>query len=133
MIALYLILTIAIIYAIVRARHDSYLSHGAEWKLWAFVEGIVIAISVSVLATFAAGLMWWIAIPLTVVFALSFWVVFDCYQGWIRTGNILHIGTQGFDAKMRAMFKYKKGYAYLFVKLFWLLLAVLASRSFIIN
>ncbi len=123
MIALYIILTIAIGYALIRAKHDSYLSYG-KWKRWAWIEGAYIAICSVSLVLYAFTLPWWLGLVLGFIFTLAFWIVFDCTSGWLRTKNILHLGTVGWDATMREVFKYKKGYVFLGFKIFWLLLSI---------
>ena len=130
MIPLLTILLVAIGYALIRAKHDSFLSHGTgSWKTWAFIEGIFVSLVVVLLSWKAFNTDWWLIFHLGMIFAFVFWIVFDCTQGWIRTRNILHIGDQGFDAKMRAMFFYDKpllwwkntgAFRLLFFRLFWL-------------
>ncbi|MFH0756924.1 MAG: hypothetical protein V2B15_06540 [Bacteroidota bacterium] len=130
MIPLSIILIIAIVYALIRAKHDSFLSHGdGRWKTWAFVEGGFIAISETILLWRAFDLEWWLMPHLVLIFAFAFWLVFDCSQGWIRTGNIFHLGEKGFDATMRKVFLYDKPILWwrnpgatrlVFFKLFWL-------------
>lgn len=131
MIPLFTILLVSISYALIRAKHDSYLFHGTgKWKVWAFIEGAFIAMVVILLSWKAFDMDWWLMFHLGLIFAFVFWIVFDCTQGWIRTRDILHIGDQGFDAKMRAMFFYDKplwqwkhprAFVFLFFRLFWLI------------
>jgi len=126
MIALYIILSIAVIYAGIRAKHDSYLSHG-KWKLYAFIEGVFIAI-LSVLAVLLLfDMQWWLGPVFGAVFGFAFWTVFDCACGYFRVGDILYIGEYGWDAKARAawhynrpfwFFKKPRGLKYLLFKLF---------------
>lgn len=120
MIAFLIILTIALGYAGIRSKHDSYLPHGAGvWKTWAFVEGGFIALCVISLALWATGSHWWLLFVLGPLFAFMFWVVFDCASGYLRTGNILHIGTVGFDLRIRNVVQGKL-WRYLAFKLFWI-------------
>jgi len=100
MIALIVILVVATGYALIRAKHDSFISHG-PWKPWAFVEGVYSSLVVVALTWQAFGLIWYAMAPLAMVFAFTFWLVFDCVQGYIRTGNILYIGDKGFDARVK--------------------------------
>lgn len=128
MTALLLISVIAIFYAWVRAEHDSFLSDG-KWKVFAFIEGIFVdLISVS-LVVFVFKLDWWMVFMLGLIFGFLFWIFFDCIQGYIRTKNILHIGTVGFDLKVRKAVKGKL-WRYLFWKLFVLGVLVGGYLSF---
>jgi len=100
-----IILTTSIIYAIIRAFHDSHISNG-KWKIWAFVEGVFAAALTSGLLVWRTEIQWWYIFVLGPLFAFYFWLVFDCAQGYMRTKNILHLGELGFDAKMRETFLY---------------------------
>jgi hypothetical protein len=102
---LIIILITSIVYALIRAKHDSYIA-GGPWKVWAFIEGALIALSVVSLSLMAFGLSWWMGFPLGGIFAFTFWLVFDCLIGWHFAGSILYIGNAGFDKKMREIFKY---------------------------
>ena len=128
MIALLIILSVSIAYACIRAFHDRHISNG-KWKTWAFIEGVLVDLVVVVLTVLWFDYPWWICFPLAGIFAFTFWVVFDCLEGYLRTGFILYIGEGGFDAKMRKMFLYNKpifGWKQtgairgVFFKLFWL-------------
>ena len=107
MIALLIILIVSIAYAVIRAFHDSKISNG-KWKTWAFIEGALICLVVSILTAMLFFMRWWMTIPLAMIFAFVFWLVFDCMEGYLRTGNILHLGEYGFDLKMRKTFYYDK-------------------------
>ena len=72
---------------------------------------------------------WWMCIPLALIFAFTFWLVFDCLHGYLRTGFILYIGDSVFDKKMRWVFLYNKpifgweqtgAVRQVFFKMFWL-------------
>lgn len=128
MTAILLISVIAIFYAWLRAEQDSKLSHG-NWKLWAFFTGVLVdAITVS-LVVFIFKLDWWMIFMLGPIFAFLFWIFFDCIQGYIRTGNILHIGTVGFDLRVRKAVKGRL-WRYLFWKLFVLGILIGGYLSF---
>ena len=129
MTALLIISAIAIGYAIIRAKRDSLLSHGdGKWKTRAFVFGVFIAVCSVSLTIWATKTHWVPGILLGLVFAFVFWIVFDCVQGYIRTGNILHIGTVGFDLRVRNAVKGKL-WAYLFWKCFLLAIFTLGYFS----
>jgi hypothetical protein len=128
MIEILTISAIAIFYALIRAEHDSKISHG-KWKLWAFIEGILVDAITTALVIFVFKLDWWMCFLLGPIFAFVFWIFFDCMQGYIRTGNILHIGTVGFDLKVRKAVKGKL-WRYLFFKLFWLGILIGGYLSF---
>jgi len=114
-------ITIAVIYALIRAKHDSYLSNG-KWKRWAFAEGVLIALVVSVGYFLACDIAWWSAASVALIFGLSFWIVFDCTSGWIRARNIFYLGSYGWDLKAKRIFISGKNY-FLF-KLIWLIIAI---------
>jgi hypothetical protein len=103
MIALFVILATAIGYALIRAKHDSFLK-GGKWKLWAFIEGVFIAIFIVGLILLSFKMNWWYGTVLGPIFGFSFWLVFDCVVGYHFTGNILYLGTSDFDLKMRGTF-----------------------------
>lgn len=103
--ALIIISAVAIIYALIRAKHDSYIRVG-EWKKWAFIEGVWWGVYVTVSTLFLFSMNWWMFIVLGPLFAFFFWLIFDCAVGWHFSGSILYIGNHGFDLKMRKTFKY---------------------------
>lgn len=132
MISLFISIGVAIIYAVIRSHHDRWLYHG-PWKTFAFIEGVFVDLVVIVLSWLAFGGLWWSMILNALIFAFVFWLVFDCLIGYTLTGSILYIGSQGFDKKMRATFKYdlpllgwKKTGAIrlIIVKLWWLLVLI---------
>jgi len=116
------IILIAVVYAIIRSVHDSFIRQG-KWKLWAFIEGVFFAGMVNSLIhtdILSIGLG-------MILFAFSFWIVFDIFTGVIFGGHPLYIGNTGFDAKIRKVFQYSeklKGTYYLIWKLFWYLGAI---------
>lgn len=133
MISLLIISSIAIIYAFIRAKHDSYISFG-KWKTWAFIEAVLIDLSIVILTMLWFHLQWWFVLPLALIFAFTFWLFFDCMEGYLRTGNILHLGEQGFDLKMRKTFLYDQkllwwkhpgAFLYMMFKIFWITLLTL--------
>lgn len=134
--ALIVILLVSIIYACIRAKHDSFIS-GGSWKKYAFIEGIFFNVCIVALSVAAFGLAWWTGFVLAAIFAFVFWLFFDCIVGWYFSGNILYLGNTGFDLKMRKMFKYNlpifgwKSGALIFIlfKLFWLVLLTLSYFS----
>ena len=132
MIALTIILVISIAYAVIRGFHDSKIS-GGKWKTWAFIEGVLVDLVVVALTILWFRFPWWQVIPLALVFAFTFWLVFDCLTGYLRTGFILYIGNTGFDLKMRKTFLYNKplfgwqetgAFLLVFFKCFWLALLI---------
>ncbi len=130
MIALLLISTIAIISALLRAKRDSLLSHGTgKWKTYAFLEGLYESILSVLMVKWALGIPWGESVLLALVYAFIWSLFFDCIQGFIRTGNILHIGTVGFDAKVRATVKGRL-WLWPFAKIFWLIVLIGGYLSF---
>lgn len=134
---LIVILTTAIIYALIRAKHDSYLLHG-DWKRWAVIEAVFWTISFTAVLLYGFQLHWAYGLLLAPVFAFSFWLFFDCIVGYLFTGNILYLGEKGWDKKMRAMFLYNKpifgwketgAIRMIFFKCFWLTLLILSYLS----
>jgi hypothetical protein len=130
MISYIFIVVVALVYALIRAKHDSFIRVG-EWKTWAFIEGVMWAVYVVASSLFLFNLQWWFVIVLGPLFAFSFWLVFDCAVGWHFAGSILYLGNHGFDLKMRQTFKYnlpifgwKESGAFIFIlfKLFWIVL-----------
>ena len=107
MTALIITSAIAIVYALIRAKHDSYVLTG-RWKLWAFIEAVFIDLVVASLTVYALRLSWFQIPGLALSYAFIFWIVFDCACGWHRARNILYIGTTGWDATARRTFHYNK-------------------------
>ena len=103
--ALIIILTVAVVYALMRGRHDSYIPNG-EWKQWAFLEGVFIDLVVVGLSVYAFCLSWYQIPGLALSFAFMFSIVFDRACGHFRVGNILYIGEYGWDAKVRRAIHY---------------------------
>ena len=137
MIPYFIILASAIGYALIRAKHDSFITQG-KWKTWAFIEGVFWCILLVTLVLLSFTMKWWFLIVLGPIFAFSFWLVFDCVVGWYFSGNILYLGDQGFDLKMRGMALYNKpifgwketgSVRLIFFKLFWLVLLTLSYSS----
>ena len=101
---------IAIIYALIRAKHDSYILNG-KWKLWAFIEGIFVDV-----ALVGALYQSWADLFLLPLFGLIFWLVFDIASGILRTKDPFHFGIGKFDQTMRKMFQW--GELFVITKLF---------------
>jgi hypothetical protein len=111
------ILITSIVYALLRAGHDSYLREG-KWKTWATAQVFFI----SILTAYLLGGEWYQMLFSFLLFGITFWIVFDSVIGVVFGGNPLYIGNTGFDKKMRAMFQYNeksKGLQYLIFKLVW--------------
>ena len=132
-----IILTTSIIYAIIRAFHDSHISNG-KWKIWAFVEGVFAAALTSGLLVWRTEIQWWYIFLLGPLFAFYFWLVFDCVVGYLFSRSILYLGTSGFDMKMRWSFLYNKpifgwketgAIRQIFFKCFWITLLTLIYNS----
>lgn len=139
MIAFYITVSIAIIYALIRAKHDSYISNGG-WKRWAFIEAVIIDLVVVGLAVYAFSLSWYQVFGLVLSFAFIFWIEFDCACGWHRTGDILYISEFGWDARARAswhynrpfwFFKNPRGLKYLMFKIFDAFIIIAGTISII--
>lgn len=136
MIALFIISSIAIIYALIRAKHDYFVTDG-KWKLFAFIEGVFFDACISSLTVAAFALNWWHGPVIAAIFAFVFWLFFDCAVGYHFSGNILYLGTSGFDLKMRQTFKYNipifgwKSGALIFIlfKSFWITLLILIYNA----
>ncbi len=116
------IIIISILYASMRAMHDSHLREG-KWKLYAFIEGILIA---GIVAYHLHGIS--LSTPLAMlVFGMIFWITFDIFTGMIFGKHPLYIGTTGFDKKVREVFCYTdkwKGTNYLIFKIIWLVIII---------
>lgn len=124
------LIAISLMYALIRATHDSYLNEG-EWKLWAFIEGVFVALVVSYflhdgLVSIGIGAL---------VFGMVFWIGFDCLTGLYFGKHPLYIGNTGFDRKIRGVFAYSekwKGLNYLIFKTVWLLIILGLYKNFAI-
>jgi hypothetical protein len=112
-----LLIIISILYAIIRAKHDSYVNNG-PWKLWAFIEGVLVAVGLA----FAIGTSWLDYIFLPVIFAMIFWIVFDMACGIFRVGKPFYFGSGKFDQLMRKVFV--TGGGFLFWKSIWLIIII---------
>ena len=109
---------IAVLYALIRAKHDSYINAG-KWKIWAFIEGLFFA------AVIAICLNDWLS-PL--IFAIWFWIAFDIFCGLFRAGKIFYFGSDTFDQGMKQIFEKP---VYLFIlKVIWLLIIQGIYHSF---
>lgn len=111
------LIVLASLYALTRATHDRHLREGG-WKLWAFVEGVIISVAINYLI----GGPWYIMLLGTLLFGFTFWIIFDIMMGIYFGKHPLYIGNTGFDRKIRAIFQYTekwKGTWYLLVKLIW--------------
>ena len=120
MIALLTISLVAVIYAIIRGKHDSYLVHG-PWKTYAFIEGVFIAICAALAAHWLFDLSWIRTVLLGPLFGCVFWIMFDGMSGVFRVGKFLYIGTKGFDALVNKVVK-GRAWVYLVFKSWWLVL-----------
>ena len=108
-----IIISIAIIYALIRAKHDSYINE-SEWKRWAVIEAIFICGIVVWLAGDNAAD--WLLLPL--VFGLWFWIIFDIACGVLRAGKLFYFGSGVFDQKMKRIFQYP--FLLFLAKVIWL-------------
>ena len=98
---------ISILYAGIRAKHDSFVSSG-EWKRWAFIEAVLVDIVTTCLVVSLFHLSWFQIPGLALSFAFIFWIFFDCACGHFRANDLLYIGESGWDAKARATFHYNR-------------------------
>jgi len=96
-----ILLVVSILYAFIRSRHDSYLREG-KWKVWAFVEGVLFAFSLS----FCLTDVWWFVGVCMLVFWITFWITFDSLMGLIFNKSILYLGETGWDKELRQIFQY---------------------------
>jgi len=112
----FLILTItAVLYSIIRSKHDSYLREG-KWKLWAMIEGLLVSVAIS----YSLATLWWMVIVMALVFWITFWILFDSLMGIVFGGSIFYLGETGWDGYLRAMFQYTeetKGIQLFFAKI----------------
>jgi len=119
------IIIISILYAAIRAKHDSYLREG-KWKFWAFIEGVFMAGMIAFQSYAVHGLGYKLGMSM-LVFGIIFWIVFDIFTGIIFGKHPLYIGNTGFDKKVREIFCYTerwKGTNYLIFKLVWLTITI---------
>jgi len=119
MVALLISSGIALMYALIRAKHDSFILQG-KWKKYAFIEGVFFAILTVI------GLKWgltlsWLSTPfLALSFALSFSIPFDMACGVHWGGSVWYLGSGSWDRKVNAIFKGGKGWA--IFKFVWLII-----------
>lgn len=90
------ILITAIIYALIRAKHDNSLFQ-AEWKKWATVELLFITGVITYLA--GNNLADYILFPM--VFLLWWSIAFDSACGWLRAKKIFYFGSGDWDQMMK--------------------------------
>ena len=107
------IIIIAIVYALLRAVHDNHLSDG-KWKVWAFVEGVFLAVVVSHLV----AENWADYTLLPFIFGLVFWIVFDSACGLLRARKLFYFGSGRFDQFINKSIKYP--FWFFVWKLVWL-------------
>lgn len=126
MIPLTIILSIAILHALLRAKMDSYFRNG-PWKIWAFIIGVVIAVTTVSLVMYGFHLDW-TGIFLLPIFAFVFWLFFNCAVGYLFGGSIFYLGSGKFDTHMKETFKYNLpifgwesgSLIFILFKLFWI-------------
>lgn len=117
---------IAVLYAAIRAKHDSYVNQG-KWKTWAFVEGGFWAITTGLLL--GQNLLDYFMLP--VIFALWFSLFFDPFCGLFRVGKFFYIGdTDKVDKKVKKVFV--NGRNYFIFKFVWLIIVSGVYESFLI-
>jgi len=90
---------IALIYALIRGKHDSYINEG-KWKTWAFIHGVFFAGVITLLS--ADLLVEYIMFP--IIFGVWFSIFFDMSCGLFRVGKLLYFGSGKYDTKMRQVF-----------------------------
>ena len=126
--ALIIISTIAIISALLRAKRDSFLSHGG-WKIYAFIEGLYESILSVLMVKWALDIPWGESVLLALIYAFVWSLFFDIIQSYIRTRTLFHLGTKGFDAKVRATIKGRL-WLWPFAKIVWLFVLIGGYLSF---
>ena len=112
MIHYFVILTIAIIYAIIRAEHDQYIKEG-EWKKWAMVEAAFLTLVITGLIAWNTEWLLWI--PMFFIFGLTFWLAFDIDVGYKFGGKLFYLGSGKWDTEVKKIFI--AGWFYAFCKL----------------
>lgn len=122
---------IAIVYAQIRAKHDSTIPHGdGKWKTWAFVEGAFWAVCVSLALWQIFTLAWWETGLIGLIFGVVFWISFDMACGWHRARDVFHLGMYGFDKWANNVFKGGKNF--FIVRMVWLVILLGAYTGFMI-
>ena len=122
------LITISLIYALIRSKHDSFLREG-KWKRWGFIEGVFIALVVS----YFTHESWYVIGLGALVFGMVFWIAFDILMGLHFGKHPLYIGNTGTDKKIRGVFAYSekwKGLNYLIFKLVWTLIILGLYKNF---
>jgi hypothetical protein len=109
------IAVMSVVYALIRAKHDSYLMHG-KWKTYSFIEGCWIAVCVGFIE--GQELVDYIMLPM--IFAMWFTLFFDSFFGLFRVGKWWHFGSEGVDKKLKWVFR-KPSNLFVF-KLVWLII-----------
>ena len=110
-----IIVSIAIIYALIRSGHDSTINNGV-WKKWATLELL-----------FITGVVTWLAgnnladyILLPMVFLLWWSIFFDSACGLWRAGKLFYFGSAEWDQMMKRITE--KPILLFIWKLFWLVI-----------
>ena len=114
---------IAIIYAIIRAKHDSYVNDG-QWKLWAVIEAVFLCGAF----TYLLGTNYIDYIFFPVIFAVIFSIVFDSACGLLRAKKFFYFGSGSYDQKMKNVFRTPK--EFFIVKLVWAIVSIGGYLSF---
>jgi hypothetical protein len=131
MIALLIIATIAITLALIRAKHDSFISAG-PWKAYAFIEGVAIDLMVTMGIVVLFQMQWWMGSIIAPLYGFIFWLTFDMACGWIRHGDITYLGTTGWDAEMRKVFRYPDWrWAHIIFRAAWIVILTGAFGEFV--
>lgn len=126
---LIIVFAIAIIYALIRAKHDSFISNG-PWKAFAFIEGAFWAICVSLALWQIFSLAWWEVGLIGLIFGTSFWISFDMASRWHRARDVFHLGMYGWDLKMNNIFR--GGLNYFIIRMVWLIILFGVYTGFMI-
>lgn len=109
------IIIIAIIYALLRSKHDSFIPDG-QWKLYAVLEAIFLT---GLFTSFIGNnIIDYLFLP--VIFGIWFSISFDIFCGWFRAKKIFYFGSGVYDRSMQSMFI--KPVNFFVFKVIWLIL-----------
>lgn len=116
----FIILSIAITYALIRAKQDIHLRKAKEgsdkWKPWAET---LVALTAGVVSAWQAHSIL-SGITLFVIFGITFSLVFDIAIGYLFSGKLLYFGSGKYDQAMQKIFIRPLGF--IFFKSMWLLI-----------
>jgi len=128
MIQFAIIAFVAVLYAFLRGLRDGnrYESDG-NWKQRAtMITGAIASVCVTAVLVYWHW-PWWMFIPMIACYAFIYWLVFDCWMGWLKAGDILYLGSGKWDTEAKKMFLYtdeRRAILMVIFKIVWLCIVI---------